>query len=339
MRFSDGLPTTLKYAVPPKPKPPLPLFSTMPRHPTQKKKPIANVDCLDQNVSSTFQRSFSTNDQRGKFQQFQTQQQQEGKNLIGTSGSIGLKKKNKDTIGSLLSSGTNISVFSTLRTLRSPKKTSILDSMTTLKRYHKQKSNKTPVSKSNAGIGCTPCESIDFINDIDDDEKQSRSSKTTKRTLEFEDELNKLRQTENFLRTLSFSTDFNNLNLTNDSASSKCDENAPINDQQYSNSNEIKELMTSDTFYNVPRNNAAITSIASNNFSSPLHNDEEKMVMNNITKNGQKFVNNNFISTSKSEMEVEYFTKSDLIIERERQYTEKDRLYVSCINIYKNYNH
>ena len=35
MRFSDGLPVNLKYAVPPKPKPPLPLFSTMPR--TQKR--------------------------------------------------------------------------------------------------------------------------------------------------------------------------------------------------------------------------------------------------------------------------------------------------------------
>lgn len=38
MTFSDGLPTNLKYAVQPKPKPPLPLFSTIPKNKDRRNK-------------------------------------------------------------------------------------------------------------------------------------------------------------------------------------------------------------------------------------------------------------------------------------------------------------
>lgn len=47
MTFSDGLPTNLKYAVQPKPKPPLPLFSTIPKNKDRRNK------FLDQSMDGT----------------------------------------------------------------------------------------------------------------------------------------------------------------------------------------------------------------------------------------------------------------------------------------------
>lgn len=44
MHFSDGLPINLRYSVPPKPKPPLPLFSTIPRKERKKIAPLPNLD-------------------------------------------------------------------------------------------------------------------------------------------------------------------------------------------------------------------------------------------------------------------------------------------------------
>lgn len=46
MHFSDGLPINLRYSVPPKPKPPLPLFSTIPRKEHKKIAPLPVVDKL-----------------------------------------------------------------------------------------------------------------------------------------------------------------------------------------------------------------------------------------------------------------------------------------------------
>lgn len=46
MHFADGLPVNLRYPIAPKPKPPLPLFSTMPR--TNHKKPLDILIGLEQ---------------------------------------------------------------------------------------------------------------------------------------------------------------------------------------------------------------------------------------------------------------------------------------------------
>lgn len=50
-RFSDGLQINLKYPVPPKPKPPIPLFSTIPK--TKHKKPITPEDSPTQSTRSS----------------------------------------------------------------------------------------------------------------------------------------------------------------------------------------------------------------------------------------------------------------------------------------------
>ncbi|XP_055903201.1 tyrosine-protein kinase Shark [Eupeodes corollae] len=49
--FSDGLPVNLKHPVPPKPKPPLPLFSTMPKAMTKKHNMQQQLSLGSQNVS------------------------------------------------------------------------------------------------------------------------------------------------------------------------------------------------------------------------------------------------------------------------------------------------
>lgn len=46
MHFSDGLPINLRYSVPPKPKPPLPLFSTIPRNERKKIAPLPVAEKL-----------------------------------------------------------------------------------------------------------------------------------------------------------------------------------------------------------------------------------------------------------------------------------------------------
>nr|XP_014098252.1 tyrosine-protein kinase Shark isoform X2 [Bactrocera oleae] len=52
MRFNDGLPINLKYAVPPEPKPPQPLLSTLPRNKCHNKK-LNNSNSLNENIGNT----------------------------------------------------------------------------------------------------------------------------------------------------------------------------------------------------------------------------------------------------------------------------------------------
>ncbi|XP_039954708.1 tyrosine-protein kinase Shark isoform X1 [Bactrocera neohumeralis] len=52
MRFNDGLPINLKYAVPPEPKPPQPLLSTLPRNKSHHKK-LYNSNSLNENIGNT----------------------------------------------------------------------------------------------------------------------------------------------------------------------------------------------------------------------------------------------------------------------------------------------
>lgn len=56
MRFADGLPVNLKYPVIPKPKPPLPLFSTMPRTSHKKSADALQVpQCLNSSIDTNSQ--------------------------------------------------------------------------------------------------------------------------------------------------------------------------------------------------------------------------------------------------------------------------------------------
>lgn len=204
MRFADGLPVNLKYPVPPKPKPPLPLFSTMPRTQVSKKTTISQSPPSDTPITQL--PCSETERERAK-------------------------KKDHSTT----------SVFSSLRSIKSPKKaTSILESMTTLRKT-KLKSNSKP---------CDQKTNLALSNDEE------------------------LKQAETLLKNISFSSDFST-----------------------TNNNEINP----DSFYNVPRNNSAIC----------LDLKEEAKGSNSIINSGLTLEN-------KTEEEVEYFTKSDIIIERER---------------------
>lgn len=217
MRFADGLPVNLKYPVLPKPKPPLPLFSTMPRTPKKSSDAIQVPQLSPQVKSDT-----------AEGEQFQSSAKHTN-SLSTIHHHINIKKKTKEQTAS---------VFSTLR-LRSPKKSGILESMSTLRR-NKHKLKSISCEEKSDAVGCN-------------DEE--------------------LRQAETLLKNLSFSTDFSNLNISTGG-----------------NNNNQQE------FYNVPKNNAAIN--------KEVH---QAVVLASKLK-----------LENKTEEEVEYFTKSDVLIERER---------------------
>lgn len=227
MRFADGLPVNLKHPVLPKPKPPLPLFSTMPRTSHNK-----SSDAIE--VPRSLQ---SPTDDSGKPPLQLPPKHSQTLSTIHHNNNI--KKKSKEHSNS---------VFSTLR-LRSPKKSSILESMSTLrKNKHKLKANSL-------------------------EDKPSSSLNT---------EEQQLKQAEKLLKNLSFSTEFSSLNTSAE------DGNA-----------------NSDEFYNVPKNNAAI------NTDVLLQEIQEASAKKSVACTNSNIEN-------KTEEEVEYFTKSDIIIERER---------------------
>lgn len=209
MFFSDGLPINLRYPVPPKPKPPLPLFSTMPRHPpkmkTQKPQPVLPTD-ESMNTVGLFEEGSKSEEL--------------------ASGEHTLKKK---------------SVFNTLISKRSPKKTSIIDSMS-LRKYKKPK--PPPVMSA--------------------DETYLK--------------MENLKKAKEVLKNLSFSTDFKDLHLNDD-------ERMPLENQHQ------------DTFYNVPRNNSSVLL------------ESKESITNNVPMMELE---------RKTEAEVEYFTMTDVAIERER---------------------
>ncbi|XP_037946729.1 tyrosine-protein kinase Shark [Teleopsis dalmanni] len=210
MRFSDGLPVSLKFPVRPKPKPPLPLFSTMPRASHKKPDSTAISPSNEQTIFPT-EHLFkgSLNAQK-----------------INTSEKLpdSTKKKQKESSGS---------VFNTLR-LRSPKKANIIDSMNSLRK------NKSKL-KSN--------------------EKEEKIASPIKNN---EDQFNSL------FKNLSFSTEFSDMQV-GIGKMLPTDVGLP--------------LASCDEFYNVPKNNSAISSIEIEN---------------------------------KTDADVEYFTKSDVTIEQER---------------------
>ncbi|XP_075167012.1 SH2 ankyrin repeat kinase [Haematobia irritans] len=109
MRFSDGLPVNLKFPVIPKPKPPLPLFSTMPRTPRKSTDthPLGQPEFSPQLILKSPSVDVPT----------------QSSTLSTVNNLNNNKKKAKD----------EKSVFSTLR-LRSPKKPNILESMSTLRK-------------------------------------------------------------------------------------------------------------------------------------------------------------------------------------------------------------
>lgn len=92
-----------------------------------------------------------------------------------------------------------------------------------------------------------------------------------------------LKQAETLLKSLSFSTEFSGLNT----------------------SREGRGAVESDEFYNVPKNNAAIDK---NAILKDIQNASSKVSSENANVEIEK----------KTDEEVEYFTKSDLVIERER---------------------
>lgn len=157
MRFADGLPINLKYPVLPKPKPPLPLFSTMPRTSKKSSEAIPVPQCSP----NPLPKSPVVENKTPLLPSKQSQ------TLSSIHHNNNVKKKSKE------------SVFSTLK-LRSPKKTSILESMSTLRK-------SKPKQKSITS----------------DDKPQVPSSEE------------ELKQAETLLKNLSFSTDFASLNLVN----------------------------------------------------------------------------------------------------------------------------
>ncbi|KAI8122408.1 Tyrosine-protein kinase shark [Lucilia cuprina] len=223
MRFADGLPVNLKYPVVPKPKPPLPLFSTMPRSSHKKSSDAILVPQSKQN--STDEGSQNT---------LHNLPQKHTHTLATIHHHNNIKKKPKENTNS---------VFNTLR-LRSPKKSGLLESMSTL-RKNKQKQKSLSVDDKN-GVGLN-------------DEEQ-------------------LKQAETLLKGLSFSTEFSGLNTS------------------VKNSG----IVNSDEFYNVPKNNSAID----RNAILKEIQDASSKISSEIEK--------------KTDEEVEYFTKSDLVIESER---------------------
>ncbi|XP_013108716.2 tyrosine-protein kinase Shark [Stomoxys calcitrans] len=211
MRFADGLPVNLKYPVLPKPKPPLPLFSTMPR--TPKKSSIANQHTSPQSQLPTKSPAI---DVPKPFPTLSTIHHHNNN-----------KKKSKEQ---------TTSVFSTLR-LKSPKKSNLLESMSTLR-------------KSKLKVKSISCH--DKPHNFTNEEE--------------------LKQAATLLKNLSFSTDFSVLNT-----------NAGDNNN------------SAHEFYNVPTNNAAIS-----------------------TEAHQEFLNAKLKLECKTEEEVDYFTKSDVLIANER---------------------
>lgn len=220
MRFADGLPVNLKYPVLPKPKPPLPLFSTMPRS-----TPRKSSDAIKVPQHQSVQNSIEKSPLHSPLKHTPT--------LSTTlSPNSNTKKKSKEHTSS---------VFSTLR-IKSPKKSSILESMSTLRKNKlKQKS-----------ISCDARSNIS----ANDEE---------------------LKQAEALLKNISFSTDF-----------------AGLQSSTTNNNN------SADEFYNVPRNNAAI--------SGDVYSVGSKLDTSSSALELE----------AKTEEEVEYFTKSDVVIERER---------------------
>lgn len=187
MRFADGLPVNLKYPVLPKPKPPLPLFSTMPR--SSHKKSLDAIE-MPQNLQRPNENCK---------QNINVMSQKHTQILPTKQNPSNVKKKPKEHTSS---------VFSTLR-LISPKKSSILDSVSTLRKSkHKQK-----------------C-------DLDDE----------KADVSINDE-SELKHAESLLKNISFSTDFSSLNRSTDSLEFY---NIPKNNAPVSNDHILNKIEDSN---------------------------------------------------------------------------------------------
>uniref|UniRef100_A0A1A9WHW4 Tyrosine-protein kinase n=1 Tax=Glossina brevipalpis TaxID=37001 RepID=A0A1A9WHW4_9MUSC len=141
MHFADGLPVNLRYPVTPKPKPPLPLFSTMPR--TSRKKSLDILIGINQTTCQ-----FDSMKSTSSFP--------EESNQLLQSTHINHKKRSKEISNS---------VFSTLR-LRSPKKS--VESKSTLRK--RNKSRPSVVHSPDDKIKMTNAEEIqkaeDFIKNL-----------------------------------------------------------------------------------------------------------------------------------------------------------------------------
>lgn len=130
MHFSDGLPINLRYSVPPKPKPPLPLPQTIPR---KQRKKTAPLDVMDKLTSIKDHRTIS-NLELNLATKYQPQRNMSipSDDLMNTVG-IAIsppdsKNKGKDNFGSLK--------------VKSPKKNNLfLEGMRSLR---KNKTKKTP---------------------------------------------------------------------------------------------------------------------------------------------------------------------------------------------------
>lgn len=118
MHFSDGLPTNLRYAVPPTPKPPLPLFSTIPKSSRLKHSlhsPDSNLDDAKTSPRQPTVRNMSIpND-----------------DMMNTIGIMPNSSKDDAKTRDLLN-------FRSLK-LKSPKKNIIIDGMKSLKKTKKAK--------------------------------------------------------------------------------------------------------------------------------------------------------------------------------------------------------
>lgn len=118
MHFSDGLPTNLRYAVPPTPKPPLPLFSTIPKSSRLKHllhSPESNLDDANTSPRQPTVRNLSIpND-----------------NMMNTIGIMSNSPKDEAKTRDFLN-------FRSLK-LKSPKKNIIIDGMQSLKKTRKAK--------------------------------------------------------------------------------------------------------------------------------------------------------------------------------------------------------
>lgn len=118
MHFSDGLPTNLRYPVPPTPKPPLPLFSTIPKSSRLKHllhSPESNLDEANTSPRQPAIRNMSI----------------PSDDMMNTIGIISISPKDDAKARDLLN-------FRSLK-LKSPKKNIIIDGMKSLKKTKKSK--------------------------------------------------------------------------------------------------------------------------------------------------------------------------------------------------------
>lgn len=135
MMFSDGLPTNLRYPVKPEPKPPLPLFSTIPKKEDRRNKFLNERDLADQSKVCTEMRSGLSKLDIQQTQRNLSIPSDDLMNQVGISNETNINKKKSP------GKSTDILNFRSLK-LSSNRKKNLIDGVKSLK-----------LSKNNKSVG------------------------------------------------------------------------------------------------------------------------------------------------------------------------------------------